>query len=69
MTNKETILAFIERINAHNVEGLAALMSEDHTFIDAQGNQVGAAARGLEGNRERSSRHSLASLCRHQDSV
>ena len=36
----ETILAFIDRINAHDVEGLATLMSDDHTFIDAHGNQV-----------------------------
>ena len=36
----ETILAFIDRINAHDVEGLGALMSDDHTFIDAHGNQV-----------------------------
>ena len=40
MTSKETILAFIDRINAHHVEGLAELMSDDHTFIDAHGNQV-----------------------------
>src|SRR6266481_3078096 len=40
MTSKETILAFIDRINAHDVEGLAELMSDDHTFIDAHGNQV-----------------------------
>ena len=40
MTNKETILAFIELINAHDAEGLSALMSDDHTFIDAHGNQV-----------------------------
>jgi hypothetical protein len=40
MTNKQTILAFIERINAHDVEGLDALMSDDHTFIDAHGNQI-----------------------------
>jgi ketosteroid isomerase-like protein len=40
MTNKETILAFIDRINAHDIDGLAALMSHDHTFIDAHGNQV-----------------------------
>ena len=40
MSNKETILAFIDRINAHDVEGLAELMSDDHTFIDAHGNQV-----------------------------
>jgi ketosteroid isomerase-like protein len=37
---KETILAFIDCINAHDVERLGALMSDDHTFIDAHGNQV-----------------------------
>jgi ketosteroid isomerase-like protein len=40
MTNKQTILAFNERLNAHDVEGLTALMSEDHIFIDAHGNQI-----------------------------
>jgi ketosteroid isomerase-like protein len=40
MTNKQTILAFVERINARDVEGLGALMSDDHTFIDAHGNQI-----------------------------
>jgi hypothetical protein len=30
---KETVLAFIDRINAQDVEGLGALMSDDHTFI------------------------------------
>ena len=40
MSNKRTLLAFIDRINAHDVEGLAELMSDDHTFIDAHGNQV-----------------------------
>ena len=37
---KETVLAFIARINAHDVEGLGALMSDGHIFIDAHGNQV-----------------------------
>ena len=37
---KDTVLAFIDRINAHHVEGLAELMSDDHTFIDAHGNQA-----------------------------
>ena len=37
---KDTVLAFIDCINAHHVEGLAELMSDDHTFIDAHGNQV-----------------------------
>lgn len=40
MTNKQTAVAFIERINAHDVPGLGELMSADHTFIDAHGNQV-----------------------------
>src|SRR2546427_9814488 len=40
MSNKRTLLSFIDRINAHDVEGLAELMSDDHTFIDAHGNQV-----------------------------
>lgn len=37
---KETVLAFIDCINAHDVEKLGALMSDDHTFIDAHGNRV-----------------------------
>lgn len=40
MTLKQTILAFIDRINAHNADGLGDLMNDDHTFIDAHGNQV-----------------------------
>ena len=40
MSNQQTVRAFIGRINAHDVEGLSALMSKDHTFIDAHGNQV-----------------------------
>jgi ketosteroid isomerase-like protein len=40
MTNKETIQAFIERINAHDVQALGELMSDDHRFIDAHGNEL-----------------------------
>ena len=40
MTNKETMQVFIDRINAHDVEGLGELMSGDHRFIDAHGNEV-----------------------------
>jgi ketosteroid isomerase-like protein len=40
MTSKETALAFIERLNAHDVPGLGELMSDDHIFIDAHGNQL-----------------------------
>jgi SnoaL-like domain len=35
-----TVLSFIDRINAHDVDGLAQLMTDDHTFIDAHSNQV-----------------------------
>jgi ketosteroid isomerase-like protein len=37
---KATVLTFIDRVNAHDVDGLAAVMSDDHTFIDAHGDQV-----------------------------
>jgi ketosteroid isomerase-like protein len=40
MTNKETILSFIERINARDVDGVCELMGDAHTFIDAHGNEV-----------------------------
>jgi hypothetical protein len=40
MNNKQTILEFITRINAHDVVGLGELMSGDHRFIDAHGNEV-----------------------------
>ena len=40
MTSKETVLAFIEAINSHDVNSLAGLMTGDHRFIDAHGNQV-----------------------------
>jgi ketosteroid isomerase-like protein len=40
MSSKETVLAFIDRINAHDLDGLAELMTADHCFIDAHGNQV-----------------------------
>ena len=40
MTNRQLIEAFVEAINARDVDALAALMSTDHTFIDAHGNEV-----------------------------
>jgi ketosteroid isomerase-like protein len=41
MTNRELVLAFAERINEHNLNSLAELMSDDHTFVDAHENEVG----------------------------
>jgi ketosteroid isomerase-like protein/predicted enzyme related to lactoylglutathione lyase len=38
--NKEIITSFIKQINLHDSEALAALMTEDHQFIDAQGKSV-----------------------------
>lgn len=32
---QEIVLAFNERINNQDLEGLAAMMTEDHTFIDS----------------------------------
>ena len=36
----QTIQAFVDAINAHDVESLAKLMSDDHVFIDAHGNKT-----------------------------
>ncbi len=34
------VLAFLEAINARDVEKLCALMTDDHVFVDALGNKV-----------------------------
>jgi uncharacterized protein (TIGR02246 family) len=34
---KETVLEFVERINAHDVDGILALMSDDYRFINSAG--------------------------------
>jgi hypothetical protein len=42
MENKEPIqvvLSFLDRINLHDVDGICALMTQDHTFIDGLGNK------------------------------
>jgi ketosteroid isomerase-like protein len=36
----EVVLAFLEKINQHDVDGLVSLMSEDHVFIDSLGTRV-----------------------------
>jgi hypothetical protein len=36
----ETIQAFVDSINAHDVDRLGALMIDDHRFIDAHGNEI-----------------------------
>lgn len=42
------VIRFNERIGARDVDGLAQLMSEDHTFIDAAGTAVIGRAACLE---------------------
>ena len=36
----DVALEFVDRINHHDVAGLAALMTEDHLFIDGLGQEV-----------------------------
>jgi len=36
----DVALAFVDRINRHDVPGLAALMTEDHRFVDGLGQEV-----------------------------
>jgi ketosteroid isomerase-like protein len=36
----EVVLAFMDRINAGDVDGICALMTDDHVFIDGLGNRV-----------------------------
>jgi len=43
MSNPEpvaVVLAFLEAINAHDVEKLYSLMSDEHTFVDGLGNKM-----------------------------
>jgi uncharacterized protein (TIGR02246 family) len=36
----DVVLQFVERINAHDVRGMCALMSPDHLFVDSQGDEL-----------------------------
>ena len=36
----EVALEFVDRINRHDVAGLAAVMTEDHRFVDGLGQEV-----------------------------
>jgi ketosteroid isomerase-like protein len=40
MTISEVARNFVEKINAHDTEGLLSLMTLDHVFIDSLGNKV-----------------------------
>ncbi|MCB9133917.1 MAG: nuclear transport factor 2 family protein [Anaerolineales bacterium] len=47
MTPTQIVLTFIDRINAHDAEGLIALMASDHRFVDS----IGHSFHGREGMR------------------
>jgi len=36
----DVVLAFLEKINQHDVEGLVGLLSEDHVFVDSLGSPL-----------------------------
>lgn len=38
--NEQAIYSFVGAINSHDPEKIYALMTDDHTFIDAHGNKV-----------------------------
>lgn len=40
MTAEKIVLAFVDKINQHDPEGLVTLMAEDHLFIDSEGKKV-----------------------------
>ncbi len=40
MTAADVVHRFVDRINAHDVDGIAALMTDDHRFIDSLGAEV-----------------------------
>jgi len=46
---KDVALAFVDRINRHDLAGLAALMTEDHRFVDGLGQEVRGRERMVEG--------------------
>ncbi len=38
--NKKTVYAFANAINEHSIDKMYSLMTDDHKFIDAHGNEV-----------------------------
>ena len=38
--NKQVIHNFVDAINKHNVDKICSLMTDDHKFIDSQGNEA-----------------------------
>ena len=40
MNASETVSVFVDRINAHDVDGICELIDENHVFIDGLGRSV-----------------------------
>jgi len=49
MTPRETVLAFVDAINAHDIDRLGELMTDDHRFVDPYGSEVAGRAPMLAG--------------------
>jgi ketosteroid isomerase-like protein len=52
MSSTEVVLEFMERINQHDADKLAELMTEDHVFIDSLGHSTKGRANMLAGWRQ-----------------
>jgi len=48
-TSADVAMAFVAKINAHDVDGLVALMTPDHLFVDALNNSFGGAEQMRQG--------------------
>jgi hypothetical protein len=46
MTASDSVLAFVDRINGHDVEGLCALLDEGHVLVEGLGRSVVGRAAG-----------------------
>ena len=40
MTQTDTVLAFVEAINRHNIDDISSLIAFDHKFTDIKGNSL-----------------------------
>ena len=49
MAALDVVLRFVAAVNAHDLAGIAALMTDDHRFVDSLGAVVGGAAQMREG--------------------
>ncbi|MBI2994412.1 MAG: nuclear transport factor 2 family protein [Gammaproteobacteria bacterium] len=49
MTPVDVVLRFVDAINAKDLQGIAALMTDDHRFVDSLGTTVAGAEKMREG--------------------